>query len=118
MAKYRVVVVDRVPMDGSLERLELAGADCEGVSAAVQSEGELMEAVANADVVLDSALPMPRRVVEAMRRGKLIVRMGHGYEGIDITAANEKGIMVANVAGSTSEEVSNHALALMLSCAR
>jgi D-3-phosphoglycerate dehydrogenase len=44
--------------------------------------------------------------------------MGHGYEGIDIRAANEKGMMVANVAGSTSEEVSNHALALMLNCAR
>jgi D-3-phosphoglycerate dehydrogenase len=53
-----------------------------------------------------------------MRRGKLIVRMGHGYEGIDIRAATEKGIMIANVAGSTSEEVSNHAFALMLNCAR
>lgn len=118
MPKYRVVVVDRALMDVSLERLELAGVDCEVVPAAVESEGELIEAVADADVVLDSALPMPRAVIESMRHGRLIVRMGHGYEGIDIRAANEKGIMVANVAGSTSEEVSNHALALMLDCAR
>ncbi|MBI2964852.1 MAG: C-terminal binding protein [Chloroflexi bacterium] len=118
MPKYRVVVVDRTVMDVSLERHELAAVDCEVVPAAVSSEGELIEAVADADVVLDSALPMPRRVIESMRHGRLIVRMGHGYEGIDIPAANEKGIMVANVAGSTSEEVSNHALALMLSCGR
>ncbi|MBI4219219.1 MAG: C-terminal binding protein [Chloroflexi bacterium] len=118
MPRFRVVLVDRTLVDTSLERQELAGVDCDVVAMAVGSEGELIEAVADADVVLDSALPMPRPVIDAMRRGKLIIRMGHGYEGIDLEAATEKGVMVANVSGSTSEEVSNHALALMMSCAR
>jgi D-3-phosphoglycerate dehydrogenase len=118
MPRYRVLIVDRALPDASVERQELAGVDCEVVQIAAQSEGELIEAVTDADVVLNHALPMPRRVVDAMRHGKLIVRMGHGYEGIDIPAATEKGIMVANVAGSTSEEVSNHAFALMLYSAR
>ena len=118
MPKYRVVLIDRGHVDVTLERQELAGVDAEVVPMAVSSEGEVIEAIADADVVLNSAFPMPRRVVEAMRHGKLIVRMGHGYEGIDLAAATARGIMVANVAGSTSEEVSNHALALMMNCAR
>ena len=62
--------------------------------------------------------PITRDTVEQLERCGLIIRYGHGYEGVDLDACTEQGIMVANVPGSTSEEVSNHALALMFACAR
>jgi D-3-phosphoglycerate dehydrogenase len=47
-----------------------------------------------------------------------MIRYGHGYDTVDLGAATDNGVMVTNIAGATSEEVSNHALALILACAR
>ena len=49
---------------------------------------------------------------------KAIVRYGVGYDNIDIPAAKERGIRVANVQGYGNHSVSDHAMALMFSCAR
>lgn len=119
MATPRVVLIERGErIEPDVEQAELDGIDCELISTAVDGEGEVIEAIAGADVVLDSSLPMPRHVIETLDHCRLIVRMGHGYEGVDLEAATDAGIMVANTAGATSEEVSNHALALLLGLAR
>jgi D-3-phosphoglycerate dehydrogenase len=58
---------------------------------------------------------------EQMRRYpnlKVISVLATGYEGIDLDAARELGIAVANVAGYCTEEVADHTLALALSMAR
>ena len=57
-------------------------------------------------------------MVDQLTNCKMIIRYGHGYDTVDVDACTEAGIIVTNIAGSTSEEVSNHALALMLACAR
>jgi len=49
---------------------------------------------------------------------KAIVRYGTGYENIDLAEVSNRGIVVANVRGYASHAVSDHALALMYSCAR
>ena len=67
---------------------------------------------------MDDHSPITRGTIEQLERCGLIIRYGHGYEGVDVDASTEHGIMVANVPGSTSEEVANHALALMFACAR
>lgn len=119
MSSWRVVVIERnAAIDATVEQEELGDLDCDVVSNRVDSEGEVMEALRGADVVLDSSLPVPRRVIDTLDRCKLIVRLGHGYEGIDLGAATEAGILVANTAGATAEEVSNHALSLLLAFAR
>ncbi len=100
------------------EREALAGIDCEIVSTGVDSQEQILAAIREADVVLDDHSPITRDTVEQLERCGLIIRYGHGYEGVDVDACTEQGIMVANVPGSTSEEVSNHALALMFACAR
>ncbi len=52
--------------------------------------------------------------MEAMSRCKVIVRYGIGVETVDIAAASEHGIMVANVPDYCVDEVSDHALTLLL----
>ncbi|MCH7739230.1 MAG: C-terminal binding protein [Chloroflexi bacterium] len=119
MAKVRVVVIEKNQrIDPTYEADELAGLDVDLISVAVDSEGEVIEAIAGADVVLNSSLPMPPSVIETLTNCKLIVRLGHGYEGVDLDASTDAGIIVCNAAGATSEEVSNHALSLMLYLAR
>ena len=113
-----VVHIDRVESPLELERLALAGIDCEIVSVPVSSEGEIIEAIKDATVVLNNHSPVTANMVEQLTKCKLIIRYGHGYDTVDVDACTEAGIIVTNIAGSTSEEVSNHALSLMLACAR
>ena len=49
---------------------------------------------------------------------KAIVRYGVGYDNIDLNAATNRGIKVANVQGYANHSVSDHAVALLYSCAR
>ena len=57
-------------------------------------------------------------VVDALRRCRIIMRCGSGFERIDVTAAAERGITVAYVPGYGSVDVAEHALALILAVAR
>jgi D-3-phosphoglycerate dehydrogenase / 2-oxoglutarate reductase len=49
---------------------------------------------------------------------KAIVRYGVGYDNIDLTEATRRKIKVANVQGYANQSVSDHAIALIYSCAR
>ncbi len=49
---------------------------------------------------------------------KAIVRYGTGYDNIDLQEAKRRQIRVANVQGYASHSVSDHALMLLLACAR
>ena len=113
-----VVHIDATESILELERKALAGIDCEIVSVAVSSEGEIIEAVKKATVILNDHSPVTRAMVDQLENCKLIIRYGHGYDTVDVDACTEAGIIVTNIAGSTSEEVSNHALTLMLASAR
>jgi D-3-phosphoglycerate dehydrogenase len=116
--KPLVVHIDAKESPLELERKALAGIDCEIMSVAVSSEGEIIEAVKDATVILNNHSPVTAAMVDQLTNCKLIIRYGHGYDTVDVDACTEAGIIVTNIAGSTSEEVSNHALSLMLACAR
>ncbi|MDP6666882.1 MAG: C-terminal binding protein [Dehalococcoidia bacterium] len=118
MTKPRVVHIDVEESPLELERKALAGVDCEIVSVAVASEGEIIEAVKNATVILNNHSAVSRAMVDQLENCRLIIRYGHGYDTVDVDACTEAGIIVTNIAGATSEEVSNHALALLLASAR
>jgi phosphoglycerate dehydrogenase-like enzyme len=49
---------------------------------------------------------------------ELIVRAGIGLDNIDLAAAKEKGIEVANTPAATSISVAEHAFGLMLAAVR
>jgi D-3-phosphoglycerate dehydrogenase len=62
--------------------------------------------------------PCTRRVIASLNSCRLIFTPKVGYENIDVTAATEMGICVANMPGLSSDEVAEHAMALLLACAR
>ena len=118
MTKPLVVHIDTIESPLDLERKALAGIECDIVSVAASSEGEIIEAVKNATVILNDHSPVSRAMVDQLENCRLIIRYGHGYDTVDVNACTEAGIIVTNIAGSTSEEVSNHALTLLLASAR
>jgi D-3-phosphoglycerate dehydrogenase/C-terminal binding protein len=56
--------------------------------------------------------------IRRLRKCRAIVRCGVGYDNVDLAAAGAKGIYVCNVPDYGTEEVADHAMALMLACAR
>jgi D-3-phosphoglycerate dehydrogenase len=63
-------------------------------------------------------VPLTRRVIERLPRTVVIARYGVGVDNVDLEAATDAGIAVAYVPDYCVEEVSNHALALLLGWAR
>ena len=59
-----------------------------------------------------------RRVLSASSRLKVVGRHGVGMDAIDQQAARELGIAAVAAVGSNSQAVAEHALGLMLACAR
>ncbi len=98
------------------EIVERAGARLELTRSS--TEAELIENLRDADAILVSSAQITRAVVESMPRCKLIVRYGVGLDTLDIPAATEHGIVVAHFPDFCQPEVANHAISLLLACAR
>jgi D-3-phosphoglycerate dehydrogenase / 2-oxoglutarate reductase len=114
----RVVITDhRFPaVDQERRAVEALGGEL--VVAQASGEQELIDLCRDADGVLTARASITRRVIEAMRRCRIIVRYGIGVDTIDIPAATQRGILVANVPDYCVDEVSDHALTLLLMLSR
>ena len=116
--KLTVVCADRFFMvDEALKMLESAG---RVVWADAKNETELVVRVrdSNAKVIISEYLPITDLVLEASPDLKGIVVWGVGYNHVDVDAASERGIYVANTSGSNAESVSEHVFALILGLSR
>ena len=78
-----------------------------------------------ADEILDAAaitlwhnIPFTAPFIASLRRCRAIVRIGVGYDSVDIAAAARAGIPVCNVPDYGTEEVADHAIALTLALCR
>ena len=118
MATQKISFVSRSEPDVTPVEEQLVGIDYEMEVSVCKSDGETIEAVKGADLVINQGVPMPRAVIEELDRAWAIVSFGHGFDRIDDDAATEKSVMVVNTAGFCSEEVSNHAIMLLLACAK
>jgi phosphoglycerate dehydrogenase-like enzyme len=81
-------------------------------------EEETRAATAGADVVFVNFAPMTRAVLEELAPGATVIRYGVGYENVDVEAARELGVGVANVPDYGTETVADHAAALLLALMR
>ncbi len=71
-----------------------------------------------ASAVMVTIQPVAEQHIRVMQNCKIIARVGTGLDAIDIPAATEQGIWVTNVADYSIDEVSTHAIALLLNHAR
>ena len=120
MPKFNVVVVSLGYASYATEReilnpidaaLVLAPSDC-------LTEAEVVAAAREADAILVREAPVSARVIDALPRLRAIVRYGVGVDNIDLAHARERRVYVANIPGYGTEEVSDHAAALLLACIR
>ena len=119
-------VVDTFYVPGTIptydELLTKLGAEVEKTFCT--TEDELISACSEADAVIAVGIRITPgyvfspKVIENLNKCRLIALTSIGYDNVDIAAATEKGVCVANVPYYCLEEVSDHAMALILACAR
>jgi D-3-phosphoglycerate dehydrogenase / 2-oxoglutarate reductase len=114
----KVLITDYAWKSLDIERNILAAVGAELAVAESGEEQELRQLAPAADAILTCWKPVTRAVIERASRCVMIGRYGVGLDNIDVGAASEHGIVVTNVPDYCVEEVSDHALALLLACAR
>lgn len=82
------------------------------------SEDALIEACQGAVATLSEYAPYTRRVLEQLPDLRIISNSAMGVDNIDLEAAKDLGITVANVPDYCFDEVAEHAMALILSTLR
>jgi D-3-phosphoglycerate dehydrogenase / 2-oxoglutarate reductase len=75
-------------------------------------------AIRDAEIILTTWIRFPPEVLPTLEHCRLIVRYGIGVDTIDLAAATECGIVVANAPTYCVTEVADHAAGLLLSFAR
>jgi D-3-phosphoglycerate dehydrogenase len=86
--------------------------------AQISGEEEMVSRCHDADGLIIQYAPLTRWVLERLSRCKVMSRYGVGVDTIDLQAATELGIIVANVPDYCVDEVSDHTVALFLSLVR
>jgi D-3-phosphoglycerate dehydrogenase len=78
----------------------------------------LLAQLRDADAVMLREARLDSGMIAALDKCQAVVRYGVGVDNVDLVAAKEKGIYVANVPDYGSEDVAEHALALLLAATR
>src|ERR1039458_5654416 len=114
----KILVSDYAWDDLEIEAKILHKAGAELVAAETGSEDELVNLAPNADGILTNWKKVTKRVIANAPKCKAIGRYGVGLDNIDVQYATSMGIVVTNVPAYCLEEVSDHAMALLLALAR
>jgi D-3-phosphoglycerate dehydrogenase len=113
----RVVITDTVFGSTEPEQEVLRGlADLELAPGA--DEQTLLQAAAEADALLNCYARLTPDLIRSLKRCRIIARYGIGVDTVPLSVASDAGIMVTNVPDYCIDEVSDHALALLLNLAR
>ena len=83
-----------------------------------KSEEELIEKTVDADGIFVQFAYISRRVIENLKKCRVIVRYGIGIGCVDVQAATDHGIMVVNVPDYGLQDEADHTVALLLTAAR
>ncbi|MFB3884378.1 MAG: C-terminal binding protein [Thermodesulfobacteriota bacterium] len=118
MGQYRVVITDCDHGSIEEEKEELGRIGAEIILAQLQEEKDLISACRDADGLINQYALLTRRVLENLPKCKAISRYGVGVDSVDLKAATDLGIVVANVPDYCIDEVTNQALSMILGLIR
>lgn len=90
------------------------------ILATTQTEDEIVEACRGCEVVVveHADTPVTKAVIDQLASCRLIAKYAVGFDNIDVSAATQRGIIVCHAPNFCAEEVSDHAVALLLALTR
>ena len=113
-----VAVVDSVFPTLDPARKALSRVNAELKMAEEPTPEKILQVAADADGVLATYGQVTAEIIEGLNKCKVIGRFGIGIDNIDVAAAASKGITVTYAPVYCLDEVSDHAMALLLSLTR
>jgi D-3-phosphoglycerate dehydrogenase len=115
LAGPTVVITDsNLSSDDDEQVLRHAGFTTMRLQATTESEVVAGLSQAGADALIVQWAPVSAAVLDAAPRVRFISRLGIGYDMIDVAAATERGVAVANTPDYCVDEVVAHAIAMSL----
>ncbi|MFZ3213947.1 MAG: C-terminal binding protein [Terriglobales bacterium] len=118
MERRLVAVTDSVfpNLDAAREVVSRVGAELR-LAKAPTAEA-IVEVAKDADAVLTTYAKVTAEIVGQLTKCRIIARFGIGVDNVDIATATRKGIVVTKVPDYCIDEVSDHAMALLLAIVR
>ena len=113
-----VVVAHESYIISELERDAFSAIDASVVQTGNLETPAALEAARKADALMVTIQPVDAALIGSLENCKIIARVGTGLDAIDIPAATARGIWVTSVPDYSIDEVSTHAIALLLNHAR
>jgi D-3-phosphoglycerate dehydrogenase len=117
MPVFVLTDADRFPFDAE-DRSAMAAAGVELRELAGHEPEEVVAAAQGADAIFVYYARFPPETIARLEGVRVLARCGTGYDNIDVAAARERGIEVVYVPDYGIDDVADHALALILVCAR
>ncbi len=118
MSPLLVAVADSVfpNLDLAREVLSAIGADVQ--LASEPTPEAILQVAGGADALLVTYAKITADMIAQMKRCRIISRFGIGVDNVDLAAATAAGIVVTKVPDYCIDEVSDHAVALLLALVR
>jgi D-3-phosphoglycerate dehydrogenase len=116
--KWKVVITDCDHGFITQEENEFKRIGAELVLAQVKEEDDLIRVCQEADGLINQYALLTRRVLENLPKCKVISRYGVGLDPVDIKAATDLGIIVANVPDYCVNEVADQTVSMLLALIR
>lgn len=112
---YRILVTEAMSEDGP-DWLRANGYEVKYGRGT--DEKTLIEDLQDCDGVIPRLAVMSDAVISACPRLKVIARHGSGVDTVDLESCRRHGVRVVNTRGSNSVAVAEHAMLLVLACAK
>ncbi len=112
----KVLIADKAAKEG-IEALKKAGFDVDIKTGL--NEQQLIDIIADYDAMMvRSETKVTARIIDAMKKMKIIGRAGVGVDNIDVPSATKKGIVVVNSPEGNTVAAAEHSFAMLMSLAR
>jgi D-3-phosphoglycerate dehydrogenase len=120
MSILRVVITDYIEPDLEWETEQFSQLDVDFSFFQLKNATapELLCVIEDADVIIVNMAHINKEVIQGLKRAKLIIRHGVGYDNIDVEAASQHGIVVSYMPDYCMYEVAEQAVMLILACQR
>ncbi len=118
MARKLIAVTDSVFPNLNPAREVLSKIDADLHLASEPKPEAILQIAKDADAILTTYAKVTADMIAQLSRCRIIGRFGIGVDNVDISAASAKGIVVTRVPDYCLDEVSDHAMALLLAVVR
>ncbi len=115
MRPFLVLATDPIGGDDSALRAPVEAA---GGTLLTPQDGPLTNHLDRVDAIITNLVTIDREMLAATHHCRIVARLGVGVDSVDVQAATDAGIWVTNVPHYCTDEVAEHALALILGLQR